>query len=84
MTTLLQGFCIWLETMNTYSGNMMNHMDTHQILSLPQLLSCDIQQVGWKASDLDLIEANEAFAAQALAVNKVGLAGEGRFERVHL
>lgn len=40
MTTLLQGFCIWLETMNTYSGNMMNHMDTHQILSLPQLLSC--------------------------------------------
>ena len=39
MTTLLQGFCIWLETMNTYSGNM-NHMDTHQILSLPQLLSC--------------------------------------------
>lgn len=29
-----------------------------------------LQKVGWKASDLDLIEANEAFAAQALAVNK--------------
>ncbi len=25
---------------------------------------------GWKASDLDLVEANEAFAAQACAVNK--------------
>jgi acetyl-CoA C-acetyltransferase len=27
-------------------------------------------RVGWKVEDLDLIEANEAFAAQALAVNK--------------
>src|SRR6202042_2391024 len=27
-------------------------------------------RAGWKADDLDLIEANEAFAAQALAVNK--------------
>ncbi len=27
-------------------------------------------RAGWKASDLDLIEANEAFAAQAVAVNK--------------
>jgi acetyl-CoA C-acetyltransferase len=27
-------------------------------------------RVGWKADDLDLVEANEAFAAQALAVNK--------------
>jgi acetyl-CoA C-acetyltransferase len=26
--------------------------------------------VGWKPDDLDLVEANEAFAAQALAVNK--------------
>mgnify|MGYP002662923514 CR=1 FL=1 len=26
--------------------------------------------MGWKVEDLDLIEANEAFAAQALAVNK--------------
>ena len=42
-----------------------------------------VQQVGWKPSDLDLIEANEAFAAQALAVNKVALAGERRFEGVH-
>jgi acetyl-CoA C-acetyltransferase len=27
-------------------------------------------RVGWKPDDLDLVEANEAFAAQALAVNK--------------
>src|SRR6202042_2199309 len=27
-------------------------------------------RAGWSAGDLDLIEANEAFAAQALAVNK--------------
>jgi acetyl-CoA C-acetyltransferase len=29
-----------------------------------------LARVGWKPEDLDLIEANEAFAAQALAVNK--------------
>src|SRR6201747_767283 len=29
-----------------------------------------LQRAGWKADDLDLIEANEAFAAQAVAVNK--------------
>ncbi len=29
-----------------------------------------LQKAGWKTSDLDLIEANEAFAAQACAVNK--------------
>jgi acetyl-CoA C-acetyltransferase len=29
-----------------------------------------LARVGWKHDDLDLIEANEAFAAQALAVNK--------------
>lgn len=28
-----------------------------------------LQKAGWKVSDLDLIEANEAFAAQALSVN---------------
>ena len=28
------------------------------------------RKAGWKADDLDLIEANEAFAAQACAVNK--------------
>jgi acetyl-CoA C-acetyltransferase len=28
-----------------------------------------LELAGWKASDLDLIEANEAFAAQAIAVN---------------
>ena len=29
-----------------------------------------LKKAGWKADELDLIEANEAFAAQALAVNK--------------
>ncbi len=29
-----------------------------------------LQRAGWSAGDLDLIEANEAFAAQAAAVNK--------------
>jgi acetyl-CoA C-acetyltransferase len=29
-----------------------------------------LEKAGWKAADLDLIEANEAFAAQAGAVNK--------------
>ncbi|MGO8916166.1 MAG: acetyl-CoA C-acetyltransferase [Stellaceae bacterium] len=29
-----------------------------------------LKRAGWKAEDLDLIEANEAFAAQACAVNK--------------
>jgi len=29
-----------------------------------------LERAGWSASDLDLIEANEAFAAQACAVNK--------------
>ncbi|MCO4055832.1 MAG: acetyl-CoA C-acetyltransferase [Bosea sp.] len=29
-----------------------------------------LEKAGWKTSDLDLIEANEAFAAQAIAVNK--------------
>ena len=29
-----------------------------------------LAKAGWKVEDLDLIEANEAFAAQALAVNK--------------
>jgi len=29
-----------------------------------------LEKAGWKPGDLDLIEANEAFAAQAIAVNK--------------
>ena len=29
-----------------------------------------LERAGWKIGDLDLVEANEAFAAQALAVNK--------------
>ena len=29
-----------------------------------------LERAGWKISDLDLVEANEAFAAQACAVNK--------------
>ena len=33
-----------------------------------------LEKAGWKPKDLDLVEANEAFAAQACAVNK-GSAG---------
>ncbi len=29
-----------------------------------------LKKAGWKTSDLDLVEANEAFAAQAIAVNR--------------
>src|SRR5690606_35029411 len=29
-----------------------------------------LKKAGWSAGDLDLVEANEAFAAQAIAVNK--------------
>ena len=29
-----------------------------------------LEKAGWKPADLDLIEANEAFAAQACAVNR--------------
>ena len=29
-----------------------------------------LKRAGWSIDDLDLVEANEAFAAQALAVNK--------------
>jgi acetyl-CoA C-acetyltransferase len=29
-----------------------------------------LKKAGWKVEDLDLVEANEAFAAQAIAVNK--------------
>ena len=29
-----------------------------------------LKKAGWKVEDLDLVEANEAFAAQACAVNK--------------
>ncbi|MGH6755460.1 MAG: acetyl-CoA C-acetyltransferase, partial [Bradyrhizobium sp.] len=29
-----------------------------------------LEKAGWTVKDLDLVEANEAFAAQALAVNK--------------
>jgi acetyl-CoA C-acetyltransferase len=29
-----------------------------------------LEKAGWAVKDLDLVEANEAFAAQALAVNK--------------
>ncbi len=40
-----------------------------------------LEKAGWKVKDLDLVEANEAFAAQALAVNKdLGL-GSGHRQR---
>jgi acetyl-CoA C-acetyltransferase len=35
---------------------------------IPAATKC-LQRAGWQVSDLDLIEANEAFAAQALSVN---------------
>ena len=41
-------------------------MDTGPIPASRRALA----KAGWKVEDLDLIEANEAFAAQALAVNK--------------
>ena len=34
------------------------------------ILSAALKKAGWSVGDLDLIEANEAFAAQACAVNK--------------
>ncbi|WP_255858082.1 acetyl-CoA C-acetyltransferase [Bacterioplanoides sp. SCSIO 12839] len=36
---------------------------------IPATKKC-LEKVGWQVSDLDLIEANEAFAVQALSVNK--------------
>ncbi|ABK43676.1 acetyl-CoA acetyltransferase [Magnetococcus marinus MC-1] len=36
---------------------------------IPAVSKC-LEKAGWKVSDLDLIEANEAFAAQAMSVNK--------------
>ncbi|TVQ84417.1 MAG: acetyl-CoA C-acetyltransferase [Chromatiaceae bacterium] len=36
---------------------------------IPASTKC-LERAGWKISDLDLIEANEAFAAQALSVNQ--------------
>ena len=36
---------------------------------IPATHKC-LQKAGWDLEDLDLIEANEAFAAQALAVNR--------------
>ena len=40
-----------------------------------------LEKAGWKVQDLDLIEANEAFAAQALAVNKEHGLGSGERQR---
>ncbi|MEZ5537303.1 MAG: acetyl-CoA C-acetyltransferase [Thiolinea sp.] len=36
---------------------------------IPATTKC-LEKAGWTAADLDLIEANEAFAAQAMSVNK--------------
>ena len=40
----------------------------HRARSRPRGRRC--KKAGWKVADLDLVEANEAFAAQACAVNK--------------
>lgn len=43
---------------------------------IPSTQKC-LERAGWKISDLDLIEANEAFAAQAMSVNQeLGLDGD--------
>jgi acetyl-CoA C-acetyltransferase len=36
---------------------------------IPASITC-LEKAGWSRKDLDLIEANEAFAAQAISVNK--------------
>jgi acetyl-CoA C-acetyltransferase len=36
---------------------------------IPATRRC-LERAGWKAADVDLIEANEAFAAQAISVNR--------------
>jgi len=36
---------------------------------IPATTKC-LEKAGWKVDDLDLVEANEAFAAQAISVNK--------------
>ena len=44
-------------------GLSLNELEKELILKA-------LEKAGWDAADLDLIEANEAFAAQACAVNK--------------
>ena len=39
-------------------------------VSNTEACAAGLKKAGWKAADLDLVEANEAFAAQACAVNK--------------
>ena len=50
------------------NGNygMVNALGTGPIPSSQRALD----KAGWKVEDLDLIEANEAFAAQAISVNR--------------
>ncbi|EHQ51092.1 acetyl-CoA acetyltransferase [Ectothiorhodospira sp. PHS-1] len=36
---------------------------------IPATIKC-LEKAGWRPADLDMVEANEAFAAQAIAVNK--------------
>lgn len=49
-----------------YTGVDPNIMGTGPITAVQQAL----QKAGWSIDQLDLIEANEAFAAQAISVNK--------------
>lgn len=44
-----------------------NYMGIGPAFAVQKLL----KNIGWRLSDLDLVEANEAFAAQAIAVNKI-------------
>ena len=50
-------------------GNFWRRPEDHGDRPIPSSRRA-LEKAGWKVADLDLIEANEAFAAQACAVNK--------------
>ncbi len=51
-------------------GDRRRRSEDHGLGADPGLARRRCKKAGWSAGDLDLIEANEAFAAQACAVNK--------------
>lgn len=57
-----------LATIKAYSNAGVNP-EIMGIGPVPATKKC-LEKAGWSINDLDLIEANEAFAAQALSVNK--------------
>ena len=46
------------------------HRKVDEQRGYPEAFVDALTKAGWKVGDLDLVEANEAFAAQACAVNK--------------